>query len=123
LSSTTFKLDKLVLNDPVMRWDATLEASVRITNAGKRRGSETLQLYTRDRVASRTRPIRELKRIERVTLEPGESRTLRFTLTRADLEFVGDGNKRIAEPGQFDMWVGQSSTDGLHAQFTLYAAG
>jgi beta-glucosidase len=123
LSYTEFKLDKLVLKDPVMRWDATLEASVRITNTGKRRGSETLQLYTRDRVASRTRPIRELKRIERVTLEPGESRTLRFTLSRVDLEFVGDGNKRIAEPGQFDLWVGQSSTDGLHARFTLYAAG
>jgi len=57
-----------------------------------------------------------------VTLDPGESRTVRFSLSRVDLQFVGAGNRIIAEPGAFDLWVGQSSTNGLHAQFTLYAA-
>ena len=99
-----------------------MEITARLTNKGKRKGSEVVQLYIRDRVASRTRPIRELKRIQRVTLSPGDSTQVRFTLSRTDLEFVGAGNRRIAEPGLFDLWVGQSSTGGLHGQFTLYAA-
>ncbi|WP_454798173.1 beta-glucosidase BglX [Novosphingobium lindaniclasticum] len=121
LSYTQFALDQLKLSDEVMRWNETIEISARLTNKGDRRGSEVVQLYMRDRVASRTRPIRELKRMSRVSLEPGESRTVRFTLSRKDLEFVGAGNRRIAEPGLFDLWIGQSSTDGLHGQVTLYA--
>ena len=121
LSYTKFVLDRLELSDAAMRWDASVTVSVRVTNKGDRPGSEVVQLYTHDRVASRTRPIRELKMFERVTLEPGASRTLRFSLSRVDLEFVGTGNRRIAEPGAFDLWVGQSSTDGLHADLTLYA--
>ncbi|MEE4451692.1 glycoside hydrolase family 3 N-terminal domain-containing protein [Novosphingobium resinovorum] len=122
LSYTDFVLDRLALSDPALRWDGSVTVSARLTNKGRRRGSETVQLYTRDRVASRTRPIREFKKMERVTLEPGESRTVRFTLVRADLQFVGDGNRWLAEPGVFDVWVGQSSEDGLHTQITLYAA-
>lgn len=121
LGYTRFVLDRLRLSDAALRWDRSMDVSVRITNEGPRSGSEVVQLYIRDRVASRTRPVRELKRIERVTLDPGASRTLRFTLSRSDLEFVGAGNRRIAEPGLFDLWVGQSSAGGLHAQFTLYA--
>jgi len=62
-----------------------------------------------------------LKRVERVTLEPGASKMVRFSLSRADLQFVGAGNKIMAEPGVFDLWLGQSSDGGLHTQFTLYA--
>ncbi|WP_022683681.1 glycoside hydrolase family 3 N-terminal domain-containing protein [Sphingobium bisphenolivorans] len=122
LSYSEFVLDNLKLSDTALRWDRAIEITTRLTNKGKRKGSEVVQLYIRDRVASRTRPIRELKRIERVTLGPGESKTVRFSLSRTDLQFVGSGNRIIAEPGAFDLWVGQSSTDGLHAQFTLYAA-
>ncbi|MFC0204642.1 glycoside hydrolase family 3 N-terminal domain-containing protein [Novosphingobium soli] len=122
LSYTRFALEKLRLSDTALRWDDQIAISARLTNTGERRGSEVVQLYIRDRVASRTRPVRELKRIERVTLGPGDSSTVRFTLSRSDLEFVGAGERRQAEPGLFDLWVGQSSTGGLHAQFTLYAA-
>ncbi|MBO9725681.1 MAG: glycoside hydrolase family 3 C-terminal domain-containing protein [Novosphingobium sp.] len=122
LSYTEFVLDNLKLSDSAMRWDDTVEISVRITNKGSRRGSEVAQLYIRDRVASRTRPIRELKAMQRVSLSPGESRTIHFSLIRKDLEFIGQGSKRIAEPGMFDIWVGQSSTGGLHTQIELYAA-
>lgn len=121
LSYTRFVLDRLELSDAALRWDKSVNVAVRLTNKGPRKGSEVVQLYIRDRVASRTRPIRELKRMERVTLDPGGSRTVRFTLSRTDLEFVGAGNRRIAEPGLFDLWVGQSSVDGLHTQVTLYA--
>ncbi|WP_404476268.1 glycoside hydrolase family 3 N-terminal domain-containing protein [Novosphingobium sp. BL-52-GroH] len=122
LSYTQFALDQLKVADPALRWDGTIEISARLTNKGSRKGAEVVQLYIRDRVASRTRPIRELKRMERVTLDPGRSRTVRFTLSRTDLEFVGADNQRLAEPGLFDVWVGQSSTGGLHTQITLYAA-
>jgi beta-glucosidase len=121
LSYTEFALDQLKLSDTALRWDAAIEITARLTNKGKRKGSEVVQLYTRDRVASRTRPIRELKRMERVTLSPGESKTVRFSLSHTDLEFVGARNQRLAEPGVFDLWVGQSSVGGLNAQFTLYA--
>ncbi|SCW55333.1 beta-glucosidase [Sphingobium faniae] len=121
LSYTRFVLEDMKLSDTALRWDRAIEVTARVCNGGDRPGSEVVQLYTRDRVASRTRPIRELKRIERVTLNPGESKLVRFSLSRADLEFVGAGNRRIAEPGLFDLWLGQSSLGGLHAQFTLYA--
>ncbi|MGF7155408.1 glycoside hydrolase family 3 N-terminal domain-containing protein [Novosphingobium gossypii] len=121
LSYTRFVLDNLKLSDSAMRWDQSVTVTARLKNIGKRRGSEIVQLYIHDRVASRTRPIRELKKMERVTLEPGESRTVRFTLARDDLRFVGQGNRWIAEPGVFDIWVGQSSQGGLHGRVTLYA--
>lgn len=121
LSYTDFVLDNLKLSDTALRWDAAVEVSAKITNKGSRRGSEVVQLYIRDRVASRTRPIRELKNIERVTLDPGESKTVRFRMVRKELEFVGSGNRRIAEPGLFDIWIGQSSLGGLHTQIELYA--
>lgn len=122
LGYSEFVLDNLKLSDTALRWDRAIEVTARLTNKGARKGAEVVQLYIRDRVASRTRPIRELKRITRVTLDPGESRTVRFSLSRIDLQFVGAGNRIIAEPGAFDLWVGQSSINGLHAQFTLYAA-
>ncbi|MEJ7933271.1 glycoside hydrolase family 3 N-terminal domain-containing protein [Sphingobium sp. AN558] len=120
LSFTRFTMSDLKLSDAALRWDRAIEVTAKLTNSGDRAGSEVVQLYIRDRVASRTRPIRELKRIERVTLKPGESRTVRFSLSRVDLEFVGAGNQRIAEPGEFDLWLGQSSVGGLHGMFTLY---
>lgn len=121
LTYTDLVLDKLQLSDTVLRWDHAIEVRATLTNKGTRRGTQAVQLYLRDRVASRTRPIRELKRIERVTLRPGDSKVVRFSISRADLSFIGAGNKRIVEPGLFDLWVGDSSIDGLHTQFTLYA--
>lgn len=121
LSYTDFVLSDLKLSDTALRWDRAIAISAKVTNKGARPGSETVQLYIRDRVATRTRPVRELKRIERVTLSPGESRTVRFSLSRTDLEFVGAHNQRLAEPGDFDLWLGQSSEGGLHGVFTLFA--
>lgn len=121
LTYTDLVLDKVRLSDTALRWDQAIEVRATLTNKGKRRGTQAVQLYLRDRVASRTRPIRELKRIERVTVSPGDSKVVRFSISRADLSFIGAGNKRIVEPGLFDLWVGDSSIGGLHAQFTLYA--
>jgi beta-glucosidase len=121
LTYANFVLDNLHLSDSAMRWDETIEVRARLTNHSSRRASEVVQLYIRDRVASRTRPIRELKGMKRVTLGGGESVFVRFSLSRSDLQFIGYRNQVVAEPGLFDVWVGQSSVDGLHGQFTLYA--
>ncbi|MDB5713699.1 MAG: beta-glucosidase, partial [Sphingomonadales bacterium] len=121
LTYAEFVLDDLHLSDTALRWNDTIEVRARLTNRSTCRASEVVQLYIRDRVASRTRPIRELKGVKRVTLNGGESAFVRFSLSRFDLQFVGYRNQINAEPGIFDVWVGQSSVDGLHGQFTLYA--
>jgi beta-glucosidase len=105
---------------PALAWDGTLEASALVTNRGQIAGTEVVQLYIRDPVASRTRPIRQLKGFERVTLAPGQSKRVSFTLKRADLLFWGDRGWTV-EPGSFDLWVATSSTNGLPGTFELTA--
>jgi beta-glucosidase len=90
-----------------------------VTNTGQRAGAEVVQLYIRDPVASATRPVRELKGFERVELAPGEAREVVFTLTPADLAFYTPRGTWEAEPGDFEVFVGGSSTTDRSARFTL----
>jgi len=78
---------------------------------GDRKGDEIIQLYLRDVVASVTRPVKELKGFKGITLEPGEKRTVKFTLTLENLSFIGRDMRRIVEPGTFVVMVGKSSED------------
>ena len=119
LSYTEFALSDLKV-DASLAWDGSLTASALITNTGKRAGTEVAQLYIRDVVASRTRPVRELKGFERVTLAPGEAKRVTFTLKRQDLQFWGDKGWTV-EPGRFDLWIGASSVGGLAGHFELTA--
>jgi beta-glucosidase len=119
LSYTKFSYDMPKLSAKSLLWDGTLAVTTRVTNDGTRAGEEVAQLYIRDRVASITRPIRELKGFQKFKLEPGQSKEVRFELTRRDLEFVGLGNQWIAEPGDFDVWIAPSSVTGTSARFTL----
>ena len=97
-----------------------LAIAVRIRNSGKRAAEEVVQLYIRDRAASITRPVRELKDFRKVALAAGESKTVRFTLRREDLLFIGQDLKPTVEPGTFDLWVAPSAeADGVHATFEL----
>lgn len=73
----------------------------------------------RDRVASPTRPVRELKNFSQIELAGSESREVNFDLMREDLGFVNAQSKRVAEPGRFEVWIAPSSTTGIPAQFTL----
>jgi beta-glucosidase len=115
----------IVLSDlqmtPTLSWDGKLEISALVTNRGQIAGTEVVQLYMRDPVASRTRPIRQLRGFERVALAPGASRRVRFSLARDDLAFWGDKGWTV-EPGTFDIWVATSSTNGLPGTFELTAA-
>jgi len=81
-----------------------------------------VQLYIRDRVASVTRPVRELKAFRKLALAPGASETVTFKLSRAQLLFIGREDKPTVEPGLFDVWIAPSAeADGVKGQFTLVA--
>ncbi len=115
LSYTRFAVSNVVV--PARMTD-TLAVTATVTNTGARAGDEVVQLYIHDRVASRTRPVRELKGFARVSLAPGASKRVTLTLKREDLRFWGDGDW-VVEPGMFDLWVATSSIDGEKQSFEL----
>jgi beta-glucosidase len=109
------------LSEPTLAWDGTIHISAKVTNAGKREAEEVVQLYIHDKVASLTRPVRELKGFQKIRLKPGESRLVTFSLTRRDLGFIGEDLVPVAEPGEFEVWVCGSAVTGEPAVFTLAA--
>jgi beta-glucosidase len=102
-----------------LRPGETLEVKISVANTGNYDGEETVQLYIRDLVASVVRPVKELKAFQKVFLKKGESREVRFTLTVEDLKFYDKDLRRIAEPGEFRVFVGTSSSEVKEASFTL----
>ncbi|HEX8667579.1 MAG TPA: beta-glucosidase BglX [Allosphingosinicella sp.] len=113
----------LALSTPQLPWNGELRVQARVTNRGSRAAEEVVQLYIRDRAASITRPVRELKAFRKVSLAPGETETVRFVLKASDLAFIGRQVKPTVEPGAFDVWIAPSAeADGLHGTFTLAAA-
>jgi beta-glucosidase len=119
LSYTTFRYEHLTLSHERMRREDTLLVAVDLSNTGGHEATEVVQLYINDPVASTTRPVRELKAFQRVTLAPGAHRRVQFTLTASDLAFAGRQQQRVVEPGRFHLWVGGSSAQCLHHEFTL----
>jgi beta-glucosidase len=114
LSYTTYAYSDLRLERKQVPWNGPVGVSVTVRNTGRRAGKETVILYVRDVVASLAPPGRRVRRFAKVYLEPGESRTLTFTLRPEDLSFVGADNRTVVEPGDFDVLVG-----GLTDRFTL----
>ena len=119
LSYTTFKISNLQLSAPRIRESDRLMVSVDVENTGQRAGDEVVQLYIRDLVASMTRPVKELKGFQRVTLQPGEKRRVEFTLTRDQLAFWNRDMKFVVEPGEFSVMVGSNSQDVIEAKFEV----
>ncbi|HWW57565.1 MAG TPA: beta-glucosidase BglX [Sphingopyxis sp.] len=119
LSYTNFSYSPVMLDKAKVRPGEKLTASVTVTNSGARDGEEVVQLYVRDLVGSVTRPVKELKGFEKISLKKGEKRTVRFTLTDADLAFTRQDMSWGSEPGQFKLWVGPSSAEGSEAAFEL----
>jgi len=114
-----FKYADTQLSSESLAWNGDIVVSSRITNTGKVAGEEVVQLYIHDRVASVTRPVRELKGFRKIRLEPGASEEVTFTLTRRDLEFVGTNQQWLAEPGEFDVWIAPSASSGDKKTFRL----
>lgn len=119
LSYTEFKLSNLQLSAQSILPDGRLTVGVDVENVGKRAGDEVVQLYIRDVAASVTRPVKELKGFERVTLRPGEKRRLTFTLAPEHLGLWNREMRFVVEPGEFRVFVGNSSAGGLEASFQV----
>jgi beta-glucosidase len=111
LSYTTFRYSNLRLSQSPIGRAGRTSVLVDVTNTGKVKGDEVVQMYVRDRVSSVTRPVKELRGFKRVTLEPGETRTVELAITPASLWFYNDRMERVVEPGQFDVMVGGNSVD------------
>jgi beta-glucosidase len=111
LSYTSFSLSAPRLAAASIAKEGSTSVSVDVTNTGKRAGSEVVQLYIRDLVSSVTRPVKELKAFERVTLEPGETRTVKLPVTPDSLAFHDIDMHFVVEPGEFALLVGTSSRD------------
>jgi beta-glucosidase len=109
LSYTTFAYSNLKINPARIGVGGETKVSVTVTNTGRRAGDETVQLYIRDLVSSVTRPIKELKDFKRISLMPGESKSVDFLITPEKLSFLDLNMKSVVEPGWFDIMVGTSS--------------
>ena len=119
LSYTTFKIGKPQLSAPRIPANGNLTVSVEVENTGRRAGDEVVQLYIRDLVASMTRPIKELKGFQRVSLQPGEKRRVEFVLGPEHLGFWNREMRYVVEPGEFQVMVGANSVDVLEAKFNV----
>lgn len=119
LSYTTFEFSDIALSAPTLTQDGTVTAVVTVTNTGKRDGAEVVQLYIRDVVGSITRPVRELKGFQKVFLRAGESKTVSFRITPDLLRFYDYDLNHVAEPGDFELFIGDSSQATKTARMTL----
>ena len=119
LSYTTFKISNLQLSAPRITANGKLTVSVEVENTGRRAGDEVVQLYIRDPVASMTRPVKELKGFQRVSLQPGEKRRVEFVLGSEHLGFWNREMRYVVEPGEFRVMVGSSSEDVTEAKFEV----
>jgi beta-glucosidase len=107
---------------PSMGMNGEITVTARITNSGRHTAEEVVQLYTHDRVASITRPVRELKAFRKIKLTPGQSEVVSFTIKPANLQFYGVNDQPVVEPGTFDVWIAPSAeAEGLKGTFELTA--
>ncbi|WP_182336783.1 glycoside hydrolase family 3 N-terminal domain-containing protein [Stenotrophomonas acidaminiphila] len=121
LGYATFAYGAPRLSTPQLDWDGELVVTTTVTNTGTVSAEEVVQLYVHDRVASRVRPVRELKAFAKIALAPGQARDVVFRLDRGQLAFTNSEGVFTAEPGLFDLWVCASSADGEPMRFELLA--
>lgn len=111
LSYTSFNFSNLRIDKEAINVNDSAIVSVEVMNTGKVKGDEVVQLYIRDIYSSVTRPIKELKGFQRITLEPSEKRTVHFTISKEHLAFTNIDMNYVVEPGEFEIMVGNSSRD------------
>jgi beta-glucosidase len=119
LSYTTFSVANLQLDKQSVSKKGQVTATVDMTNTGSRKGDDVVQLYIHDPVASISQPVRRLRGFQRVTLMPGEKETVSFTLDASDFGFYDNTGKFLVEPGEIDVFAGDSSTATLEQSFTV----
>ncbi len=119
LSLTKFKFSDLKVSTENTGQSTKINASVGVQNVGDRVGDEVVQLYVQDVVASMTRPVKELKRFQRITLKPSEKKRVEFQLDANELGFYNQNMEYIVEPGNFKIWIGPNSVEGLEGSFEI----
>ncbi|MBN2707542.1 MAG: glycoside hydrolase family 3 C-terminal domain-containing protein [Calditrichaceae bacterium] len=119
LSYTTFEFSDLQISKPEIKIGEELKVGVVVKNTGMVKGDEVVQLYIRDLKGSVTRPVKELRGFKRITLEPGESKKIDFTVGKNELSFYDINLNYVVEPGEFHIWIGPNSTEGLHGRFQV----
>lgn len=119
LSYTTFGYSNVKLSSSELKKDDVLTVTFDLENTGKYEGTEVAQLYVRDKVGSVTRPVKELKRFTRVTLKPGEKKTVTLELPISELAFWNIDMKKTVEPGDFLLWVAPDSQSGEEITFKV----
>ena len=119
LSYTNFAYSNLTISTNKIYRNETLKISINVTNSGNYDGVETVQLYIKDVVGSVTRPVKELKRFEKVVIKKGETKTISFEITSDDLKFYDKNMKFTAESGDFEIFVGGNSDTNYKETFEL----
>src|SRR5882724_9265815 len=119
LSYSTFKYANVRLAPDTIGEQGETKVSVDVTNAGKMRGDEVVQLYIRDEVSSVTRPVKELRGFRRISLDPGETKTVEFILGPDELSFLNRDMRRVVEPGTFRVMVGGNSDELIEAKLSV----
>ena len=119
LSYTTFDISAPKLDKTTMSVDGSITVSVTVKNTGNRDGAEVVQLYIRDLVGTITRPVKELKGFQKVMLKAGETKEVSFILNNERLKFYNANLEYVSEPGEFKVFVGNSSSNVKEANFTL----
>ena len=120
LGYSKFAFSNLQLSQPQVKLGQTLKVSVDVENTGSRAGDEGVQLYIHQQAGSASRPVRELKGFERLTLAPGEKKTVHFSLGKEELSYWSPAEKKwVEEPENFDLWIGEDSTATLHTTFKI----
>jgi beta-glucosidase len=120
LSYTTFEFSNLKVSTEKIKVGESLTVTVDVTNTGKLAGDEVAQLYIHQKYGTDTRPMRELKGFERITLQPGEKKTVTFKLGKDELTYWStNANAWIQDLASFDLWAGSDSLASLHAEFEV----
>jgi len=119
LSYSKFDYDNLVIRPTKIKSTESVNVSIDVKNLSQHAGDEVVQLYVQDVVASMSRPVKELKGFRRITFQPGETKTVEFTLVASELGFYDESMQYVVEPGVFKVWVGTNSAEGIIGEFEI----
>ena len=119
ISYTNFEYSDISLSAESFDLGEEITAAITVTNTGDYAGEEVVQLYIRDIAASSVRPMKELKGFEKIMLEPGESKEVRFSIDKEMLSFYNPDLEYVAEPGKFYVFIGTNAVDVKQAKFEM----
>lgn len=119
LSYSSFEISNVVLENNQLKVGEYLNVALTLKNTGKMKAAEVVQLYTRQKFGSRTRPVRELRAFQKILLEPGQEQKVHFEVNTHDLGFHNPQMQFVTEPGPFQLWVGTCSQSGIMKPFEI----